>query len=136
MGMIRCLAHDGNPRPRATAHTALGARRRALSRASRRITDGIERLATRSTGGHSMKHQLCTRTSHSSLTGFTLLLGLGVSSLTSACSGDYPLGRASEGQGFPSESAVDEATGLAVGLPAPDFTLDVNGGAGPGSLAF
>jgi hypothetical protein len=83
-----------------------------------------------------MKHQLCTRTSHSSLTGFTLLLGLGVSSLTSACSGDYPLGRASEGQGFPSESGVDEATGLAVGLPAPDFTLDVNGGAGPGSLAF
>jgi FG-GAP repeat protein len=79
-----------------------------------------------------MKHQLCKHTSHSSLMGFTLLLGLAVSSLTSACSGDYPL----EGQGFPSKGWVDESTGVAVGLPPPDFTLDVNGGAGPGSLAF
>jgi hypothetical protein len=77
-----------------------------------------------------MKHPLSSFRPHSSLTGFTLLLGLTGSSLTSACSGYYPLGDVSEGQ----QGLVDEATAvvpLAVWLPAPDFTLARDGG-GPG----
>jgi len=80
-----------------------------------------------------MKHKLSRFMTHSSLTGFTLLLGLAGSSLTSACSGYYPLGDVSDGQ----QGLVDESTAvvaLAAWLPAPDFTLDNEGG-GPGTLA-
>lgn len=84
-----------------------------------------------------MKHTLSRFMPRSPLTGFTLLLGLAGSSLTSSCSGYYPLGDISAGSG--DDLLVDESTAvvpLAAALPAPDFTLDVNGGAGPGSLAF
>jgi hypothetical protein len=73
---------------------------------------------------------------HSSLTGFTLLLGLAGGSLTSACSGYYPLGDVSPGSR--NDRLVDESTVgvLAAALAPPDFTLDVIDGAGPGSAAF
>jgi hypothetical protein len=84
-----------------------------------------------------MKHPLSRFAPHSSLTGFTLLLGLAGSSLTSACSGYYPLGDISAGSR--NDTLVDESTAavaLAAALPPPDFTLNVKGGAGRGSLAF
>jgi hypothetical protein len=79
-----------------------------------------------------MKHPLSSFTPRSSLTGLTLLLGLAGSSLTSACSGDYPLGDLSAGSR--NHELVDESTAvvpLAAALPPPDFTLDVNGDGGP-----
>ena len=84
-----------------------------------------------------MKHTLSSRTQLSSLTRLPLLLGLAGSSLTTACSGDYPLGDISPGSR--NDRLVDESTAavaLAAALPPPDFTLDVPGGAGRGSLAF
>ncbi len=51
-----------------------------------------------------MKHTLARFMVRSPLTGFTLVLGLAGSSLTSACSGYYPLGDVSEGQ----QGFVDE----------------------------
>src|SRR5689334_21389272 len=81
-----------------------------------------------------MKHPLSKLMTHSSLTGFTLLLGLAG---TSACSGYYPLGKVSEGQGAPKGWVDDSTAGvsaLAVALPAPDFTLHTDGG-GPGTFA-
>jgi hypothetical protein len=79
-----------------------------------------------------MKHTLSRFMTRSPLTGFTLLLGLAGSSLTSACSGYYPLGDVSEGQ----QGLVDESTAmvpLAAALLPPDFTLDREGG-GPGTV--
>jgi hypothetical protein len=70
---------------------------------------------------------------HSCRTGFNLLLCLAGSALTSACSGYYPLGNTSEGQGWVDQS-TPVAAALAAALPAPDFTLDHEGG-GPGTLA-
>jgi hypothetical protein len=82
-----------------------------------------------------MKNPLSRCMTHSALTGFTLLLGLAGSSLTSACSGYYPLGDISAGSR--NDELVDDSSAvvaLAAALPAPDFTLTAQGG-GPGSLA-
>jgi hypothetical protein len=82
-----------------------------------------------------MKHTLSRFMTRSPLTGLTLLLGLAGSSLTSACSGDYPLGDVSAGSR--NDRLVDESTAaVPAALPPPDFTLNVKGGAGRGSLAF